>query len=143
MKQSVILLFALFTLFMGTGCAEDYIEKESVVHLIVRGSFVDTLNNPVPGITVSIYTLHNDKNGLRKVWLDPVVTDAEGRFSMETTTSFFVNFYITVEKDGIQDEIGGRSAIGDLRWAKLEQETEDQWDFGTFTYDIGTRIWRF
>lgn len=141
MKRPLTCLLLLFALVAGSGCMEDLVDKQPVLHIVVTGNYIDTLDHPVPGLEVSVAA------GLRidDPWAPvagPVLTDVSGAFRLEGTLTDppYLLLKLTARQPGSPNEITFFISPGSLYNAKLE-EKGDKWEFGPATVEMKNIRW--
>lgn len=143
MKRFWLYLSTLLALVAGTGCAEDLIEMEPVVHLIITGSFVDENHLPVQGLEV--WALGSDMTIPSESAIaigEPVVTDAEGAYRIEGTTRPFTFLHIMVRGRDNEGNLIETGALASVSFLTHELERKgNQWDFGTIERQLPAFVW--
>lgn len=140
MKRPLTYLLALLALVAAAGCAEDLVDKQPVLHIVVTGNYIDTLNHPVPGLEVSLAS----GLGSQDPWLPvagPVLTDASGAFRLEgaLTDPPFMLLKLTALQPESTNEISFFISYSFYN-AKLE-EKGDKWEFGPATVEVKNIYW--
>lgn len=147
MKQVYFFVSILF-LSLVTGCIEQAVEQESVVHLIVTGKIEDPTGNPVEGIEV---TITGQNLCLPRPFeveaLGAVYTDVNGSYYFEVVTHPWSNIQLTTRDiDGPAHgglfADNGALASPDYRGARLKAD-DSTWDFGTARLEFPVMTLRY